>query len=141
MPDGACESDWVGHYDWISTQDFAGSNHAAGICVFCVAVSWGIAALELFGGDADDSRGGGLGVQDELRSVGLKHAEETADITSVKLTSLILAALFIAMLVPEMAFAKKKSTVGRPASKPPVYKKFDNRKKKNSQLKMGRPHR
>ncbi len=97
-----------------------------------MAVFGRIAALELCRGNADDSRGGGLGVQDELRNVGLKPGEETADIASVKMTSLILAALFVAMLVPELAFAKKKSTVGRPASKPPVYKKFDNRKKKVS---------
>lgn len=58
----------------------------------------------------------------------------------MKLISLTLAAILIGMLVPEMAFAKKKSSVMRPASKPPVYKKFDNRKKK-SQLKIGTPHR
>lgn len=57
----------------------------------------------------------------------------------VKLISLTLAAILIGLL-PEPAFAKKKSTVMLPASKPPVYKKFDNRKKK-SQMKMGTPHR
>ena len=57
----------------------------------------------------------------------------------VKLISLTLAAILIGLL-PEPTFAKKKSTVLLPASKPPVYKKFDNRKKK-SQMKMGTPHR
>ena len=57
----------------------------------------------------------------------------------VKLISLTLAAILIGMLLPEPTFAKKKSTVLLPASKPPVYKKFDNRKKK-SQMKIGTPH-
>lgn len=104
-------------------------------------VSGGIAALKLCGRDAGDSRNSGVNTQGELRKLGLKPCVETADIASVKLTSLTLAAIFIAMLVPEMAVAKKKSTVGRPASKPPVYKKFDNRAKKQPKMQMGTPHR
>lgn len=60
--------------------------------------------------------------------------------TDVKLIRLTLAAMLSGMLLPEPTFAKKKSTVMLPASKPPVYKKFDNRKKK-SQMKLGTAHR
>jgi len=36
------------------------------------------------------------------------------------------------LIAPDVVFAKKKPTIARPASKPPVYKKFDNRKKKST---------
>jgi hypothetical protein len=49
-----------------------------------------------------------------------------------------LSILFASLLTPETVWAKKKSTVARPASKPPVYKKFDNRKKKST-FKYGQP--
>ena len=47
----------------------------------------------------------------------------------MKIVSLSLIILFGCLSLP----AKKKQVVGRPASKPPVYKKFDNRKKKQTQ--------
>jgi hypothetical protein len=56
----------------------------------------------------------------------------------VKTLALVLAVLFLTLLMPESAWAKKKPAVARPASKPPVYKKFDNRKKKST-FKMGNP--
>ena len=59
----------------------------------------------------------------------------------VKTISLLLLALFVSMLVPESAQARKKSAVMRPPSKPPVYKKHDNRKSKQPQVRWGSPKR
>ncbi|MBM3762301.1 MAG: hypothetical protein FJW36_18885 [Acidobacteria bacterium] len=56
----------------------------------------------------------------------------------MKPLAIFLTLLFAALLTPEPVFAKKKPAVARPASKPPVHKKFDNRKKKST-LKFGRP--
>ncbi len=61
-----------------------------------------------------------------------------ADSSPVKLISCLLVFALMAVVVPEplQARKKKEGVVARPPSKPPVYKKFDNRKK-NSNFKMG----
>lgn len=56
----------------------------------------------------------------------------------MKPLAIFLTLLFAALLTPEPVFARKKPAVARPASKPLVYKKLDNRKKKST-FKFGRP--
>jgi hypothetical protein len=71
----------------------------------------------------------------------LNFGVSSADSTLVKTISLLLLVLFVAMLAPETAEARKKPSVMRPASKPPVYKKYDNRKSKQPQVKWGNAKR
>lgn len=61
-----------------------------------------------------------------------------ADSPPVKIFSCILVFALMAVLGPEPLEARKNKdgVVVRPPSKPPVYKKFDNRKKKST-LKVG----
>ena len=61
-----------------------------------------------------------------------------ADSPPVKLISCLLVFALMAVVVPEplQARKKKEGVVARPLSKPPVYKKFDNRKKKST-FRMG----
>lgn len=61
-----------------------------------------------------------------------------ADSSPVKLISCLLVFALMAVVMPAPLEARKRNegTVARPASKPPVYKKFDNRKKKST-LRLG----
>ncbi len=61
-----------------------------------------------------------------------------ADSPPVKSISCLLVFALIAVVVPEPLEARKKNVgvIARPASRPPVYKKFDNRKKKST-LRLG----
>lgn len=61
-----------------------------------------------------------------------------ADSPPVKLISSLLVFALMAVVAPAPLEARKKNegVIARPPSKPPVYKKFDNRKKKST-LRLG----
>jgi hypothetical protein len=61
-----------------------------------------------------------------------------ADSPPVKIFSSLLVFALMAVVAPEPLEARKKKegVITRPPSKPPVYKKFDNRKKKST-LRIG----
>ncbi|WP_155121614.1 hypothetical protein [Bryobacter aggregatus] len=53
--------------------------------------------------------------------------------------SFVILSLVAFLAFPGAVYGKKKSPVGRPASKPPVYKKFKNKKQKTAKFGLPKP--
>ena len=89
--------------------------------------------MELCSGTVDDFRGSGSGFSGEVRW--LKLQTGSADGLLVRKIATLMAILFVALIFPAELSAGKSVLPRRPLSKPPVYKKFNNKKQK--QVKYG----